>query len=211
MIDQPEESAVTLPDILAPHRQRTARRMMGQKTVLCVQDGSELNYTNLDQCQGQWELKANQIDAEMRALNLHSTFAVAPNGLPLGVLKAQCIAPQPKSPNEKRSSSAIPIEEKKTFAWIEHHRDLVELAAEMPQTRLVNVCDREVDFFEMFDEQRQNACVDLLIRAKHDCTISEEPFKLFAAARQAPVQSLIRVCIPQQSARPKKKQSNSAA
>jgi hypothetical protein len=204
MIDQPEESAVTLPNILAPHRRRTARRMMGQKTVLCVQDGSELNYTNLDQCQGLGDLKANQTGAKMRGLNLHSTFAVAPNGLPLGVLKAQCIAPQPKSPNDKRRSSAIPIEEKKTFAWIEHHRDLVELAAEMPQTRLVNVCDREVDFFEMFDEQRQNACVDLLIRAQHDRTISEEPFKLFAAARQAPVQSRIRVSIPRQSARPKK-------
>jgi len=35
MIDQPEGSAVTLPNILAPHRQQTLRRMMGQKTVLC--------------------------------------------------------------------------------------------------------------------------------------------------------------------------------
>ena len=42
MIDQPEESAVSMAHILAPHRERTVRRMKGQKTVLCVQDGSDL-------------------------------------------------------------------------------------------------------------------------------------------------------------------------
>jgi hypothetical protein len=88
MIDQPEDSAVNLANILQPHRERTARRMRGQKTVLCVQDGSELNYTNLEKCSGLGDLKANQTGAKMKGLNLHSTFAIAPNGLPLGVLKA---------------------------------------------------------------------------------------------------------------------------
>ena len=204
MIDQPEESAVTLSNILEPHRQRTVRRMLGQKSVLCLQDGSELNYTNLDKCKGLGVLKANQTGAKMRGLTLHSTFVVAPNGLPLGVLKAQCIAPKAKDPKDKRTPSTIPIEEKKTFVWIEHHRDLVELSAQMPQTRLINVCDREADFFEMFDEQRKNPSVELLIRAKHDRTISEEPFKLFAAARQSPVQSRVSMTIQRQSARSKK-------
>ena len=204
MIDQPEESAFNLPNILAPHRKRTARRMMGQKTVLCLQDGSELNYTNLDKCSGLGDLKANQTGAKTRGLNLHSTFAVAPNGLPLGVLKAQCIAPQAKPADDKRKPSAIPIEEKKTFVWIEHHRDLVELSKEMPQTQLINVCDREADFFELFDEQRKNPCVELLIRAQHNRNIDEEPFKLFVAARQAPVISQVRVPIPRHSARSKK-------
>jgi hypothetical protein len=204
MIDHPEESAVNMPNILAPHRRRTVRRMMGQKTVLCIQDGSDLNYTNLNQCEGLGVIGANQTDAKSRGLHLHSTFAVAPNGLPLGVLRAQCIAPKAKSPEDKRSAHAIPIEEKKNFTWIEHHRDLVELSAEMPQTRLIDVGDREADFFELFDEQRQNPCVDLLVRAKHNRNITEEPVKLFAAVRQAPVQSRIRVHIPRQSARPKR-------
>jgi len=211
MIDQPEESELNLPNILAPHRQRTARRMMGQKTVLCIQDGSELNYTNLDKCRGLGDLKANQTGAKTRGLNLHSTFAVAPNGLPLGVLKAQCIAPQAKPADDKRKPSAIPIEEKKTFVWIEHHRDLVELSKEMPQTQLVNVCDREADFFELFDEQRKNPCVELLIRAQYNRNIDEEPFKLFAAARQAAVISQVRVPIPRHSARSKKSKQKARA
>jgi len=204
MIDQPEESEVTLEHILAPHRERTIRRMMGQQTVLCVQDGSELNYTNLDRCSGLGELKANQTGAKMRGMRLHSTLAVAPNGLPLGVLKAQCTAPKAKDPEEKRQPSAIPIEEKKSFAWIDHHRDLVEVAGKMPQTRLIDVCDREADFFELFDEQRQHSRVDLLIRARYNRSTGTEPFKLFAAAREAPELSRILLPIMRQSKRPKK-------
>ncbi len=204
MIDRPEESAVSPANILAPHRRRTVRRMVGQNTVLCVQDGSDLEYTNLHQCEGLGEMGTNQTGAKSRGLHLHSTLAVAPNGLPLGVLRAQCIAPEAKSPEDDRLHSAIPIEEKKTFVWIEHHRDLVALASAMPQTRLIDVCDREADFFELFDEQRQNPGVDLLVRAKHDRNITAEPFKLFAAVGQAPVQSRVRVPIPRQSARPKR-------
>src|SRR5512137_3046575 len=202
MIDQPENSTVNLTTILQPHRERTARRMRGQNTVLCVQDGSELNYTNLEKCSGLGDLKANQTGAKMKGLLLHSTFAMAPNGLPLGVLKAQGMAPETRSPDDQRKPSKIPIEEKKTFVWIEHHRDMVALAAEMPHTRLIDVCDREADIFELFDEQRRNPCVELLVRAKFNRNIIEEPFKLFEAVRQSPVQSCVRVHIPRQSARP---------
>ncbi len=204
MIEQPDGSAVNLPNILAPHRMRTARRMMNQNTVLCIQDGSELNYTNLDQCRGLGVLKANQTGAKTKGMNLHSTFTVTTNGLPLGILKSQCIAPKEKDVNDNRKYSAIPIEEKKTFVWIEHHRDLVELSKEMPQTRLIDVCDREADFFELFDEQRKTKSVDLLVRASHNRNIKQEPFKLFTAVRETPEISRIRVPIPRESVRPKK-------
>ena len=204
MIDQPKESAVSMSSILAPHRKRTVRRMKGQKIVLCLQDGSDLVYTNLNRCEGLGEIGTNQTGAKSRGLHLHSTLTVASNGLPLGVLRAQCTAPKGKSPKDDRPAFAVPIEQKKTFVWIEHHRDLVELASEMPRTRLIDVCDREADFFEMFDEQRQNPCVDLLVRAQYNRNITEEPFKLFAAVGQASVQSRVRVQIPRQSARPKK-------
>jgi hypothetical protein len=137
-------------------------------------------------------------------LHLHSTLAVATNGLPLGVLHAQCIAPGRRSPEEDRYRYAIPIEEKKTFIWIEHHRDMVTAASEMPHTRLIDVCDREADFFELFEEHRRNPSVDLLIRANYNRKVIEEPFKLFEAIRTAPVQSRVRVHIPRQSARPKR-------
>ena len=84
MIDQPEDSAITMANILAPHRTRTIRRMMGQQTVLCIQDGSDLNFNTLDRCAGLGEIGTNQTGAKSRGLHLHSTVAIAPNGLPLG-------------------------------------------------------------------------------------------------------------------------------
>ena len=203
LIDHPDEAAVSLPQILQPHRQRTLRRMQGQRTVLCLQDGTDLDYTSLAQCEGLGVIGSNQTGAQSRGLHLHSTLAVAPNGLPLGVLRAQCLAPQLKSPQEKRPSWAIPIEEKQTFCWIQALRELGEVAAQMPQTRLINVCDREADIFELFEEQRRYPGVDLLVRAQHNRGITEEPFKLFEALVQEPVQTQVRVQVPRQSARPK--------
>ena len=202
-IDHPDEEAVNMEHILAPHRQRTVRRMKAQRTVLCIQDGSDLEYTSLAQCEGLGVIGTNQTSAQSRGLHLHSTFAVAPNGLPLGVLRAQCVAPKLKSPDDKRLSYNIPIEEKDTFCWIQGLRDTMEVAAQMPQTRLINVCDREADFFELFDEQRRNPCVDLLVRANHNRVIAEEPFKLFEAVGQTPVQTKVQIHVPRQSARPK--------
>jgi hypothetical protein len=202
-IDHPDDEAVTMPHILEPHRERTIQRMKGQRTALCIQDDSVLDYTSLSQCEGLGVIGTNQTDAQSRGLSLHTTLVVAPNGLPLGVLRAECVAPKLKSPDDKRPSYAIPIEEKETFCWIQGLRDTMEVAAQMPQTRLIHVCDREADFFELFDEQRRNPCVDLLVRAKHNRAITDEPFKLFEAVAQAPLQTKVQVHVPRQSARPK--------
>ncbi|SER87714.1 Transposase DDE domain-containing protein, partial [Nitrosomonas sp. Nm51] len=135
---------------------------------------------------------------------LHSTFCVTTGGLPLGIVKSQCIVPPEKDLTDNRKPGRIPVEEKKTFTWIEHHRDLVDVAQGMAQTQVIDVCDREADFFELFHEQQKKPRVELLVRASHNRNIKQEPFKLFAAARQAPVLSRVRLPIPNQSARPKK-------
>jgi hypothetical protein len=203
-LEQPDESGVTMDAILEPHRNRTIRRMQDQNVVLCIQDGSELNYNTLDQCQGLGDIGTNQTEATSRGLHLHSTLAVATNGLPLGVLRAQCQARTYASTKDKRPSQEVPIEEKKTFVWLQHHRDLVKIGASLPNTRIIDVSDRERDFFESFDEQRRNPRVELLVRAKHDRNITEDPFKLFEAVRQSPIQGAVEVKIPRQSKRAKK-------
>ena len=202
-IDHPDQEAVSMEHILEPHRQRTIQRMQGQRTVLCIQDGSDFDYTSLAECEGLGVIGTNQTGAKSRGLHLHTTFAVAPNGLPLGILRAECVAPQLKSPDDQRPSYAIPIEEKDTFSWMAGLRDTVEVAAQMPQTRLVNVCDREADFFELFEEQLRNPSVQLLVRANHNRVINENPGKLFDAVRQSPLQTKVQVHVPRQSARPK--------
>jgi len=131
-------------------------------------------------------------------------LAMTTEGLPLGVLRSECTAPQPKLDDDKRPASVIPIEEKKTFCWIEGVRDCQQIKKLMPHTSIINISDREGDFFEMFDDQRNNSPdVELLVRAKHDRATSGE-LKLFDSARRAPVQAQMEITVPRQSARSKK-------
>jgi len=190
-------------NILLPHRDRTVRRMKAHKTVLCIQDGTDLNYSGLAQCEGLGTIGTNQTGAKSQGLHLHSTLAVTADGVPLGVLLAQCVAPKPKSKEDARPSSAVPIEEKKTFSWIVGLRDCAEVARKMPDTQLVSVMDREADFFELFDEQLSHPRVELLVRAKHN-RVTAEGANLFDAVGQTPVRSQLRIQVPRQSARPKK-------
>jgi Domain of unknown function (DUF4338)/Transposase DNA-binding/Transposase DDE domain len=201
LIDQPDDSQVTIEAILAPHRARTVQRMKAHPTVLCIQDGTDLNYTGLAQCQGLGVMGANQTGARGSGLHLHSTLVVSSEGLPLGVLQAQFTAPAAKS--DARGAREQAIEPKKTFAWIAGLRDCVKLHKELPATRQVCVMDREADFFELFDEQRKSGKVELLVRAKHDRTLLDDG-RLFDAVRQSPVQSPLQIVLPRQSARAKK-------
>jgi hypothetical protein len=203
LIDQADDSQITMEAILAPHQSRTVQRMKAQSTVLCIQDGTDLNYSSLLQCEGLGVIGSNQTGAKSGGLHLHSTLVVTTDGIPLGILGVQCTAPIPRDPNDLRAASAIPIQEKKTFAWIEGLRQCNDLAASLPDTRQICVMDREADFFELFDEQRQSGRVDLLVRAKHDRTTGEE-LNLFEFVRQSPVQGQLRIHVPRQSARAKK-------
>ncbi len=154
---------------------------------------------------------SNQTGAKSRGLHLHSMLATTTDGIPLGVLRSECTAPQPKLQDDDRPASAIPIEEKKTFSWLEGVRDCQSLKQLMPHTSLINISDREADFFEMFDDQRSNSPdIDLLVRAKHDRTTTGE-YRLFETARQAPVQAQIEIKIPRQTARSKKSKQKARA
>ena len=204
LIDAPDDSAINMSNILLPHREQTIRRMKRQSVVLCIQDGSDLNFNNLSQCEGLGVIGNNQTGAKSRGLHLHSMISITSDGLPLGVIRAECSAPGPKNKDDKRRAGEIPIEEKKTFCWIEGIRDCMSLKAQMPHTRLINVLDREADFFELFDEQRCNCSkVELLVRAQYNRSTTGE-HKLFETARQSPIQAQVNVKVPRQSTRPKK-------
>jgi hypothetical protein len=210
-IDKPDDSPVTMSGILQPHRERTIQRMKAQQTVLAIQDGSDLNYTNLAQCEGLHTLGKNQTGAESKGLHLHSTLVVTTTGLPLGVLRADCPEPHPKPPKVKGKDGKlktprnyrVPIEQKKTFSWIEGIRDLNDIARQTPGTRIISVMDREADFFELFDEWRQDPRIELLVRAMHDRKTATG-VKLFDAVKKTRVRHRYSIRIPRQSARPKR-------
>ncbi|MBN2449294.1 MAG: IS4 family transposase [Lentisphaeria bacterium] len=207
LIEKPDESGVTPANILLPHRRQSVRRIRDRDTVLCIQDGTDLNYNGLAECEGLGVTGTNQTGAISRGLHLHTTFAVTDDGLPIGVLRAEFSAPQPRPKTAAGGAGSdapapIPPEEKKTFQWIAGLRDCAEVAREAPGTRIICVMDREADFAELFAEHRRHPNVELLVRAKHNrCTT--EDLKLFDSVRQEPVCERYRVHVKRQSARPK--------
>ena len=197
LIDQPAQSEVTAENILAPHRERTRRRMHAQPTVLCIADGTDVNFTTHPHTRGLGVTGTNQTGAQSLGLHLHSMLAVNAEGLPLGVLRTRFDAPEP------RGQGAASAEEKKSFHWIETLRDCAALAETMPNTRVLHVVDREADFYELFAEQRRTPQVELVVRAKHDRRLPEQQGRLFEAVRALEPCGHVELEVTRQSARAK--------
>ena len=202
-VEHPDTEAVTMPSVLAPHRDRTIRRMKACKTVLTIQDATDLDYSPNRDCKGLGVIGKNQTGTKTRGLRLHSTFAVDGSGLPLGILRADCYAPELKPERRGKDARYIPIEQKDTYRWIEAQNDVAAVASELRGVRVVSIADREADFFEHFHSWDPDSGVELLIRAKHD-RATDGSLKMFAAVEQTPVRGELRLEISRRSKRPKK-------
>lgn len=124
-------------DILEPHRQCTRARMAPHPVVLCLQDTTELDF------KGQAIAGLGPLsDEAQRGRYLPPTFAVSPAREPLGVLDAWMWARAPKAADGTRPGV------KESLRWMECYARVEELAAELPETRLVSVADREADIRE---------------------------------------------------------------
>ncbi len=195
LIDQPDESAVTPENILAPHRQRTLRRLQAESVVLCVQDGTDLNFAEHAGCAGLGLIGKNRGSEGTLGLHMHSTLAVSPQGIPLGVLKIQYEAPDGKAQRGR------PLEERKTMRWIRGLRDCAEVAGQLAGTQVVSVLDREGDVQALFAEQRRLAGVELLVRAKHNRSLGPDRPKLFEQIREQAAQGQLQIQVQRSSER----------
>lgn len=134
-----ENAAVAPAVILASHIQATWERVATAPVVLAVQDTTELDVTGHLATSGLGTLRHGR----ERGLLAHSTLAVTPEGLPLGVL-AQEVWARPAPSKETGAARAA-----------------------APETTLVSVGDREADIYDLFLAERP-AGVELLVRAQHD-------------------------------------------
>ncbi len=184
--------------MLRTHRERTIERIMAHATVLVVQDTTDLNFSTRHHTEGLGRIGTNQTGAESLGLKLHSSLAVTTDGLPLGVLRSVCSSPAKKGKAGKHSVGR-PIEEKKSFRWLEGYRDCVQVAKKTPKTRLLTVMDREGDIFELFlDAEPTRKRVGVLVRAKHNRRLEARERKLFEELKASEQTAQIEVVIPRQ-------------
>jgi hypothetical protein len=191
-----EREELNLESLLQTHRTQTIRRMKRESTVLIVQDTTELNLSTRTHCEGLGSIGTNQTGAKSRGLDLHSCLAVGESGLPLGVLRLFGYAPEPaqdKDPHRR-------VEEKESYRWLEGYEDATAIAATIPETRVINVTDREGDMFELFDLRRRQTGhkAELLVRAKFDRCLEGSDQKLFQELAAAPLARAVTIPVPRQ-------------
>ena len=185
MIDQPADSEVTPRNILAPHRARTLQRMQNQTEVLCVQDGTDLNFADHGECKGLGLISKNKASAGTVGIHMHSMLALDEQGVPLGV------------PHIEYGS----IEDKKMLRWSRGLQQCSAMAAELEGVTLVSVMDREGDCFELFVERRHLGNVELLVRARYNRSLGKGVAKLFDVIRRQSEQGRLEVFVGHRSAR----------
>jgi hypothetical protein len=174
---------VTPAGIVAPHCQCTVERMRQHPLVLAVQDTTFFNYTHHPHTEGLGEIgtkKQNQ-----RGFGMHSTLAVTPAGVPLGLLtQAFFVRPIGEPAHEPGELQKLPIEEKESYRWLQAFEQTLALAPS--DVQVVTVCDREADIYEMYVLAQEKEA-DLLVRASSDrCLTGQEVDKLWAKVEKRP-------------------------
>jgi len=155
---------VDLQTVLHPHYERSVGRIAEQPVVLAVQDTTSLNYDAHPATRGLGPINTRADGAQ--GLKLHDTLALTPEGVPLGLIDIQLWARDPKQAGRSAQRKNLPIEEKESLRWLKSFRRTAEVQRLCPETRLVNVADREADLYELFQEALADPQgPDLLIRA----------------------------------------------
>jgi hypothetical protein len=188
-----DNDAVTPERIQAPHQQRTVERMAQHARVLAIQDTTFLNYTHHPQTEGLGPI--GKKSHKQYGLGLHSTLAVLPNGLPLGLLtQAVLIRPEDEPAHRPEECRQLPIEDKESYRWLQAFEQTLALAP--TGVEVITVCDREADIYEMFAlAQAKNA--PLLVRASSDRALLDdvEIRKLWPKVTGQPIVSYLTVHI----------------
>lgn len=145
-------------DIPEPHWRCSVARMRAHYTVLCIQDTTELDFYS----QTITGLGPLSFEAQ-RGMYLHLTYAVSVKREPLGVLDAWMWERKPKDASGARPSS------KESRRWVENYDRIAKFAAELPDTRLVYVADREPDIMGLMARARDlGNPADWRLRSQHN-------------------------------------------
>lgn len=171
-----DNDKVTFDKVLQPHSARTVQRMAEHKTVLLIQDTSEIELTRPELSVA----GVGELDGARRGFWVHDLQAFTPEGTPLGTVWATIVnrtdGVSHASAAEKRyQRQHTPIEEKETMRWLEGLQQAWTVAQQLPGVQCVCVADSEADVYELFAEPRGAQPVHWLIRACQNRALETDP------------------------------------
>lgn len=153
------DNAKAVPEhILAGHIDATWSRAREVPVVLAVQDTTYLDWTHHRATEGLGALGNHW----GRGVVCHSTLAVTPERVPLGLLVQRNWVRDDETFGELPSRKERAIKDKEGIKWIESVEALTMARSAAPNTTFISVGDREADVYDLFAMEHG---VELLVRA----------------------------------------------
>jgi hypothetical protein len=189
--------AIDPQNLLDSHVDATLARLATVPLVLAVQDTTELDWTAHPATTGLGPLG----HPAHRGLHVHTTLALTPERVPLGLLAQQVWARDPNDVGKRATRKQRPIAEKESQKWLTSVEAVLAARVECPQTRFVSVGDREADVYDLFAMERP-AGVDLLIRAAWNRCVTQPAHYVWATVAARPIEATYTVQVPRRGTQP---------
>jgi len=177
--------------------QATRQRAKEYPLILVLQDTTSVDYTAHIATEGLGPLENQKCQGFMS----HTSLAVTPEGVPLGVLAQHSWVRDPSQIGQRHQRRQRLIAEKESYKWLQ---GLDESSRYLPpDSQALVISDRESDIFEYFVHPRSEQ-VDLLVRASWDRALAQETGHLWSAVSNSSVRGKILVEVsrrPKQPAR----------
>lgn len=183
--------------ILEQHIRATYQRIAKVPLVLCPQDTTYLDWTHHPHTQGLGPLAS----ANRFGLMAHSTLAMTPEHIPLGVLQQQVWARDTDTYGQLENHKLRNIEGKESQKWLISLQSVIEASQANPDTQFVSIGDREADVYDLFLVER-GAQVDLLVRAIRDRRVKNAERYLWASMAAEPVSATVELGVPRRKDHP---------
>src|SRR5579871_671026 len=95
---------------------QTQQRISGQSRVLVIQDTTDCNYNALKNTSGLGYTDG----ADVSGLLVHSSLAITPDGLPLGLLTQQIWIRDPNDKGRTKTRRTRAPKDKESYRWADH-------------------------------------------------------------------------------------------
>ncbi|MCB9026111.1 MAG: IS4 family transposase [Bdellovibrionaceae bacterium] len=174
-------------DIIEPHLAQTYKRMNcinKDEKILVLHDSSEITFPGNKIIEGggfmgAYEHNVTGKELSIKGMMMHSSLAATSTGVPLGLVAQKLwtrdIKDRRKIRNLGQNFTRVPVEEKESFKWIEGVNSVV---AEFQPERLVHICDRDADMYELFFNSI-SLNTNFIIRAVHQRATAKGKVKIF--------------------------------
>src|SRR3989454_5196656 len=179
------------PDIVQSHIEATYSRLNPVPLVLAVQDTTEADWTSLRATEGLGPLG----HTACQGLLVHTTLAITPDRVPLGLLAQQVWARDPNDVGKRARRKQLPISQKESQKWLWSLEAVFTAQEGCPSTRFVSVGDREADVYDVLAAARPEG-VDLLIRAAWDRCVRGPERSIWATVAAQPVVEHLLLTVP---------------